>query len=89
MEVINVTINKSKDTIIIPVSSENNSSNDSFISNDEEKKNDGYEKFCQDLKTIKKELKSIKISCGHNGLMNDDEYEQYLNILIESNFIEK
>ena len=89
LEVINVTINKSKDTIIIPVSSENNSSNDSFISNDEEKKNDGYEKFCQDLKTIKKELKSIKISCGHNGLMNDDEYEQYLNILIESNFIEK
>ena len=89
LEVINVTINKSKDTLIIPVSSENNSSNDSFISNDEEKKNDGYEKFCQDLKTIKKELKSIKISCGHNGLMNDDEYEQYLNILIESNFIEK
>ena len=89
LEVINVTINKSKDTIIIPVSSENNSSNDSFISNDQEKKNDGYEKFCQDLKTIKKELKSIKISCGHNGLMNDDEYEQYLNILIESNFIEK
>ena len=88
MEVINVSLNKSKDKIIIPISSNNNSSNDSLIGDDEEKNNDGYEKFCQDLNIIKKQLKFIKISCGHNGLMNEDEYEQYLNFLIESKFIE-
>ena len=88
LEVINVSLNKSKDKIIIPISSNNNSSNDSLIGDDEEKNNDGYEKFCQDLNIIKKQLKFIKISCGHNGLMNEDEYEQYLNILIESKFIE-
>ena len=87
LEVVNVSKNKNNDTIIIPVSN-NNSSNDLFISNDEEKKNDGYDKFCHDLKNIKKEIKLIKISCGHNGLMNNDEYEQYLDYLIESNFIE-
>ena len=87
MEVVNVSKNKNNDTIIIPVSN-NNSSNDLFISNDEEKKNDGYDKFCHDLKKIKKEIKLINISCGHNGLLNNDEYEQYLDYLIESNFIE-
>ena len=37
---------------------------------------------------MKKKMKLIKISCGHNGLMDDDEYEQYLDYLIESKFIE-
>ena len=45
-------------------------------------------KFCKDFNEKKKKLKLIRVSCGHNGLMNVDEYEQYLLYLIESKFID-
>ena len=78
--------NKIKKTLITSDSHENLNDN-SFLS-EEEDKIEGYDKFCQDFNFMKKKMKLIKISCGHNGLMDDDEYEQYLDYLIESKFIE-
>ena len=60
----------------------------SYLSNEFEDVHDNYSQFCKDFNEKKKKLKLIKISCGHNGLMNDDEYNQYEIYLTESKFID-
>jgi hypothetical protein len=85
LEVINSNINKNNQEINKGSDFEINTS---FLSYKYENINDNYSKFCKDFNEKKKKLKLIRVSCGHNGLMNDDEYEQYLLYLIESKFID-
>ena len=85
LEVINSNINKNNQEINKASDFEINTS---FLSYKYENINDNYSKFCKDFNEKKKKLKLIRVSCGHNGLMNDDEYEQYLLYLIESKFID-
>ena len=85
LEVINSNINKNNQEINKGSDFEINTS---FLSYKYENINDNYSKFCKDFNEKKKKLKLIRVSCGHNGLMNVDEYEQYLLYLIESKFID-
>ncbi len=86
LEVINSNTNKKND--INNISDFEIDEPSSYLSHEFENINDNYSKFCKDFNKKKKKLKLIRVSCGHNGLMNDDEYEQYLIYLIESKFID-
>ena len=74
----------------------NNCSNENFLTkliDGNNNKNDlnfkdEFEIFCNDFEyLIKNNIKLIKISCGHNGIMTEDEIELYEEFLREFNFI--
>ena len=73
----------------------NNSQNESLLDKLIDEKNDNnlnnkdkFQIFCNDFEyLIKNNIKLIKISCGHNGMMNEDELNLYEEFLKEFNFI--
>ena len=72
----------------------NNSPNESLLvklideNNNKLNNKDNFEIFCNDFEyLIKNNIKLIKISCGHNGIMKEDELNLYEEFLKEFNFI--
>ena len=77
-----------RETILSLIAKDNEFPEEDNYFSDNEISEDGYIKFCRDFNSIKNNLKLIKISCGHNGLMTDEEYQQYLHYLIDAHFIQ-
>ena len=85
LEVVNY---MNRETILSLIAKDNEFPEEDNYFSDNEINEDGYIKFCRDFNSIKNNLKLIKISCGHNGLMTDEEYQQYLHYLIDAHFIQ-